>query len=125
LSPIGLWVQVKTTAFELAESRTWVLATDHSEGAQSAFALLLRMVQKVTARFVTHDYDDNDNKSVWATRTVGALFRSVIRIRINSECENVCYSWGKKMTLGWVVDGHKPPRLAAGGKHLDAVVLHL
>jgi len=38
-------VLVKTTAFKLAESRRFVLATDNSSAAKSAFALILRMVR--------------------------------------------------------------------------------
>mmetsp|Transcript_4692 Transcript_4692/g.8883 ORF Transcript_4692/g.8883 Transcript_4692/m.8883 type:complete len:329 (-) Transcript_4692:187-1173(-) len=41
-------ILAKSTAFELESSRLWVLATDHSESAQTAFALLVHSMAKGT-----------------------------------------------------------------------------
>jgi hypothetical protein len=47
------------------------------------------------------DHDHGDNKPVWPTWAVGALFRGVRRVQINHVCENVCEYIG---CVGPVID---------------------
>eukprot|EP00242_Pyramimonas_sp_CCMP2087_P005509 CAMPEP_0198209632 /NCGR_PEP_ID=MMETSP1445-20131203/17635_1 /TAXON_ID=36898 /ORGANISM="Pyramimonas sp., Strain CCMP2087" /LENGTH=343 /DNA_ID=CAMNT_0043883475 /DNA_START=219 /DNA_END=1250 /DNA_ORIENTATION=- len=105
-------ILVKTTTFKLAKSRTWVLATDHSEGAQSAFALLLRMVQKgdkvhiwFATELVSHTTVLEMYKTELAKRPDVTSRVSMLEVQAGISCSDAVVNAAKQIEADVIVAG--------------------